>query len=139
MKGAPSDPGGDIELIQNAIQSHGVTVEKLLLTHGHLDHAGATAELAKRLGAAIEGPHEGDRFLIDELDGHSGKSGFGSTRCFTPTRWLKDGDVVRFGTTNLNVHHCPGHSPGKVLLAGPILLTVIEQLWSNLYEKNSGR
>ena len=100
MKGAVTDPGGDVEQIQKAISDHGIIVEKIFLTHGHLDHAGGSAELAQRLGVAIEGPHEDDQFLIDELGEHSVKPGFESARPFTPTRWLKDGDVVSFGDKN---------------------------------------
>ena len=117
MKGAVTDPGGDVEIIQKAIVDQGVSVEKILLTHGHLDHAGGTAELAERLGVAVEGPHKDDQFLVDELDEHSTKLGFESSRSFKPTRWLNDGDVVCFGKSFLAVHHCPGHTPGHLVFS----------------------
>ena len=96
------------------------------MTHGHLDHAGGTAESAERLGVAIEGPHRDDQFLIDELEKHSGTPGFESARPFTPTRQLKDGDVVSFMDTFFNAHHCPGHhvfssAMDKVAFVGDVL------------------
>ena len=111
MKGAVSDPGGDVERIQKAITDQGVTVEKFLLTHGHLDHAGGNAELSERLGVAIEGPHEDDLVLINGLDEHSTRPGFESARSFVPTHWLKDGDTVSFGNEIMTVHHCPRSHP----------------------------
>ncbi len=117
MKGAVSDPGGDVERIQKAITDQGITVEKILLTHGHLDHAGGTAELSERLGVTIEGPHEDDLFLINGLGEHSTRPGFESARSFVPTYWLKDGDTVSFGNEIMTVYHCPGHTPGHVVFS----------------------
>ena len=98
MKGAVSDSGGDVERMQKAITDQGVTVEKFLLTHGHLDHAGGNAELSERLGVAIEGPHEDDLVLINGLDEHSTRPRFESARSFVPTHWLKDSDTVTLAT-----------------------------------------
>ena len=117
MTGAVTDPGGDVELIQKTIVDQGISVEKILLTHGHLDHAGGTAELAERLGVAVEGPHKDDQFLVDELDEHSTKPGFESARSFKPARWLNDGELVCFGKIVLTVHHCPGHTPGHLVFS----------------------
>jgi glyoxylase-like metal-dependent hydrolase (beta-lactamase superfamily II) len=118
MMGAVSDPGGDVDTIQQAITDQGVTVEKILLTHGHLDHAGGTAELAERLGVPIEGPHPDDLFLIEALDEHASKPGFEGARSFTPTRWLDGGDSVSFGNVTMTVRHCPGHTPGHIIFYG---------------------
>jgi len=115
MRGAVSDPGGDIEQIEKAIEDNGVTVEKILVTHGHMDHAGGVAELAERLGVPIEGPHEADQFLIDGLAESGAKYGLTYARPFTPDRWLKDGDTVSFGNETMSVRHCPGHTPGHVI------------------------
>ena len=111
MKGAVFDPGGDVERIQKAITDQGVMVEKILLTHGHLDHAGGTAELSERLAVATDGPHEDDLFLINGQDQHSKKPGFESARSFVPTRWLRDGDMVSFSNEIMTVHHCPRSHP----------------------------
>ena len=91
-----------------------MTVEKLLVTHGHLDHCGGTAELAAELGVPIEGPHEDDLFWIDQLDPTGGKYGIPG-RPFVPDRWLEDGDRVTVGELVLDVIHCPGHTPGHVV------------------------
>ena len=66
-RAAVVDPGGDLERVQQVLEDEGLTLERILVTHGHLDHAAATAELARRTGVPIEGPHEADRFWIDQL------------------------------------------------------------------------
>lgn len=112
--GAVVDPGGDVSRILAAITEEGVTVDKLLLTHGHIDHAGAAAKLAEKLDVQIEGPHAEDAFLLDELPGQSQKHGFPLAASFIPGRWLKDGDSVQIGEEALAVLHTPGHTPGHV-------------------------
>lgn len=114
-KGAVIDPGGDIELIKDAIKQNGVTLEKILMTHAHIDHAGATAALAAEFGVPIEGPHKGDQFWIDQLPAQSQMFGFPEADAFTPTRWLNDNDTVTVGNVTLDVRHCPGHTPGHVI------------------------
>ncbi len=116
--GAVIDPGGDLDRIRQVIAETGVTVEKILLTHGHIDHAGGAAELKDELGVAIEGPHEADRFLLDRLP-ETGR-GYGiEARAVTPDRWLQEGDTVTVGGISLEVLHCPGHSPGSVVFVNP--------------------
>jgi glyoxylase-like metal-dependent hydrolase (beta-lactamase superfamily II) len=108
------DPGGDLEQVLGVVEREGLTVEKILLTHAHIDHAGATAELARRLSVPIEGPHEGDRFWIEALEVQGRQFGIRSEGAFEPTRWLNDGDTVTVGGLTLDVRHCPGHTPGHV-------------------------
>ncbi len=115
MAGAVVDPGGDLDQIQKAIEEQGVKVEKILVTHGHMDHAGGVAELAERLGVPIEGPHEDDQFLIDGLAESGAKYDLTDARPFTPTRWLHGGDTVTFGNETMTVRHCPGHTPGHII------------------------
>jgi glyoxylase-like metal-dependent hydrolase (beta-lactamase superfamily II) len=114
-RGAVVDPGGDLERIQAAVEQQDVELEKILLTHAHIDHAGATAELARRAGLPIEGPHEDDRFWIESLPEQGRMFGLGASEAFEPTRWLEGGDTVRFGEVELEVLHCPGHTPGHVV------------------------
>ena len=114
-KAAVVDPGGDLDNIREAIAQSGVTVEKIILTHGHIDHAGGAAELREDLGVPIEGPHEADRFLLDRLAEQGQAYGF-PARAVTPDRWLNEGDTVNVGDLTLDVLHCPGHSPGSVVL-----------------------
>ena len=117
--GAVIDPGGDLGRIRAAAREAGVRIEKILLTHAHIDHAGGTAELARELKLPIEGPHPDDRFWIDRLE-EQGRM-FGLPRCesFTPDRWLGDGDRVQVGEVELEVRHCPGHTPGHVVFFAP--------------------
>ena len=114
MKGAFIDAGGEIPKLKAAAAQHGVTVEKLLVTHGHLDHCGGTAELAADLGVPIEGPQEEDRFWIAKLADDSRSFGIPGTP-FEPDRWLENGDTVTVGELTLDVYHCPGHTPGHVV------------------------
>ena len=115
MKGAVVDPGGDLDRIVRAAATHGVTIEKILVTHGHIDHAGGVKPLADRLGLPIEGPQREDLFWIEGMPQQSQMFGFPPTPVFTPDRWLEDGDTVTVGNETLNVYHCPGHTPGHVV------------------------
>jgi len=115
MEGAVVDPGGDIDRVLALVEREGVKLVKVLVTHGHIDHAGGVAALAEPLGLPIEGPHPDDRFWIDGMAQQSQMFGFPNVRSFTPTRWLHDGDTVSFGEVVLDVLHCPGHTPGHVV------------------------
>jgi glyoxylase-like metal-dependent hydrolase (beta-lactamase superfamily II) len=109
------DPGGDLEVVLAAIGKSGARLEKILLTHGHIDHCGATAELQQRLGLPVEGPHVDDQFWIDRLPQQASQFGFGAVQSFVPDRWLEAGDEVCFGDVSMQVRHCPGHTPGHVI------------------------
>lgn len=115
MKGAVVDPGGDLDQVLALVAREGITLEKILLTHAHIDHAGATAELQRRLSLPIEGPEQGDQFWIDGLAEQGRMFGIRSEGAFTPDRWLVDGDEVTVGSLALTVRHCPGHTPGHVV------------------------
>ncbi|MEJ6008585.1 MBL fold metallo-hydrolase [Novosphingobium aquae] len=114
MRGVLVDPGGDLDRLKLAISRAGITVEKLLITHGHMDHCGMAGVLARDLGVPIEGPHQDDLFWIESLDDPSKRYGL-EGESFTPDRWLHDGDTVTFGEVEMQVIHCPGHTPGHVV------------------------
>lgn len=114
MKGAFVDAGGDLDRLKAAAAQHGVTIEKLLVTHGHIDHCGGTGVLAAELGVPIEGPHPADRYWIARLE-DDGRSYGVPGKPFEPDRWLDDGDTVTVGELELDVIHCPGHTPGHVI------------------------
>ena len=113
------DPGGDLENILTALEQIGGTPEKILVTHAHLDHIGAVADLAERLSLPIEGPHRDDQFWIDMLPQQAQMMGFAPSRPFTPDRWLEGGDSFTVGETRFEVRHCPGHTPGHVVFYQP--------------------
>ncbi|MBE7461326.1 MAG: MBL fold metallo-hydrolase [Zoogloeaceae bacterium] len=115
MKGAVVDPGGDLDVVQAAIARFDVKIEKILLTHGHIDHAGGAAELKRRLGVGIEGPQREESFWIDQLPQQSQMFGFPRAEAFVPDRWLEGGDTVCIGEVSLEVIHTPGHTPGHVV------------------------
>jgi len=113
-RGVVVDPGGEVDRIAAALSELGVTAERILLTHGHIDHAGGAAELRDALGGApVEGPAVQDRFLLDGLAMQG--AGYGiAARPVAPDRWLREGDTVRIADVTLDVLHCPGHTPGHV-------------------------
>lgn len=111
---AVCDPGGDLPAILKVLEREGLTLEKILVTHGHIDHAGGVADLAERLSVPVEGPQREDAFWIDAMPEQSRMFGFPSVRGFTPDRWLEHGDRVAVGNQQLDVIHCPGHTPGHV-------------------------
>jgi hydroxyacylglutathione hydrolase len=115
--GAVVDPGGDIDRIRAGIAKAGMTVEKIIITHGHIDHAGAAGDLKDALGGIpIEGPHLADKFLLDNLEGQGAHFGLDGVRNVSPDRWLDDGDTVMVAGATFSILHCPGHSPGSVVL-----------------------
>ncbi len=126
------DPGGDVDDIVAAIERHGARLEKIFLTHGHLDHVGGTVTLRDRYRVPVEGPHPDDAFWIDGLPMQAQMFGFPPLPAFTPDRWLKGGDTVRFGQVELAVRHCPGHTPGHVIFfdAGSRLAMVGDVLFA---------
>ncbi len=115
LQAAVVDPGGDLARIMMAVEKNSLKLEKILVTHGHIDHAGGVAELAERLSLPVEGPHREDQFWIEKMPQQAQMYGFPSVREFVPDRWLEQGDRVRFGQIEMQVLHCPGHTPGHVV------------------------
>jgi glyoxylase-like metal-dependent hydrolase (beta-lactamase superfamily II) len=114
MRGAFVDPGGDLPRLKAAARQAGVEIEKILLTHGHIDHCGGAGLLADDLMVPIEGPHEADRYWIERLSEDGAKYGIRG-QPFEPSRWLTDADDVLVGELKFEVRHCPGHTPGHVV------------------------
>lgn len=114
-KAAVIDPGGDVDEIVAALDKQGLTLEKVLLTHGHFDHAGGAAELAEMFDVPVEGPQEEEKFLLDVIEMQGFKWGVAGGRNVEPDRWLADGDTVTVGELTLDVIHTPGHTPGHVV------------------------
>ena len=115
MKGAVVDPGGDVPQILKAIEDHKVQVEKIVLTHGHIDHIGGAADLAAELKAPVEGPHEADRMLIERVKDQAVQFGLPDVKTVEPDLWLSDGDTIEIAGRTFDVLHCPGHAPGHVV------------------------
>jgi len=111
------DPGGEAGRLLDAVAKSGATLEKVLVTHGHVDHCGAVAAIAERAGVPVEGPHRDDAFWIDQLAGQATMFGVPGARPFAPDRWLQAGDRVAVGELVFEVRHCPGHTPGHVVFA----------------------
>ncbi len=136
MRGAFTDPGGDLPRLKAAAAEHGVTIEKILITHGHLDHCGQAGILAKELGVPIEGPHADDIFWIAKL-ADDGRNYNMHAEVFEPNRWLVNGDTVTVGHLTLDVYHCPGHTPGHVIFHhAPSKLAIVGDV---LFQGSIGR
>jgi glyoxylase-like metal-dependent hydrolase (beta-lactamase superfamily II) len=84
-----------------------------------VDHCAGAVALSEKLGVDIIGPHEDEKFWLDQLPLQSQRFGFGAAEAFTPKKWLVDGDFVNIGATQLLVRHCPGHTPGHVIFYSP--------------------
>ena len=120
-RGSVIDPGGDLARIREAIAAAGVTIESIVLTHGHIDHAGGVAALREELGVPLVGPHEADAPLLARLALQGRQYGLDDARDVVPDRFLADGETLEIGGATFDVLHCPGHSPGSVVLASAAL------------------
>jgi glyoxylase-like metal-dependent hydrolase (beta-lactamase superfamily II) len=112
--GVVVDPGGDVPRILDAVAQSGMRPERILLTHGHFDHAGGAAAVREALGVPVEGPDRRDAFLLDSLATDGPARGLPDARTVTPDRWLAEGDEVAFGPHRMRVLHTPGHTPGHI-------------------------
>jgi len=115
MEGAVVDPGGDLHLVTAAIEANKVNITQILLTHGHLDHAGGATELAQKLSVPINGPHIEDKFWLDAIERQSQMYGVPGMLNCTPDRWLTEQDTIAVGNELLKIVHCPGHTPGHLV------------------------
>ncbi|GEO82971.1 MBL fold metallo-hydrolase [Pararhodospirillum oryzae] len=109
------DPGGEPDVLMAALTRAGVTLERVLLTHGHVDHIGAVPALRRRFPVPVEGPHREDAFWIEAVADQARHFGLEDSEPFEPDRWLVHGDTVQVGEETLQVLHCPGHTPGHVV------------------------
>lgn len=125
MEGVVIDPGGDVPMIIEAIAKAGVTLRSILITHGHIDHAGGADELREKTGVKVTGPHLADHVLLDKLERQSRDYNLPGTRNLVPDAWLAEGDTVRIGADDFSVLHCPGHAPGHVVFVNTALKLAI--------------
>ncbi|QJP12220.1 MBL fold metallo-hydrolase [Starkeya sp. ORNL1] len=135
-RGAVIDPGGDLPNILAALEELEVTAEKIVLTHGHIDHAGGAAELAETLNIPVEGPNEADKFLLDNLPADGLRTGIPG-RVVTPGRWLNEGDSVDIAGLPFEVLQVPGHTPGHIVLVNKDNFIAI--VGDTLFQRSVGR
>lgn len=118
-RGALVDPGGDIDRILSVVNDEQVKLEKILVTHAHVDHAGQVWKLAAEQQLPIIGPHIDDQFWIDRLPEDALRYQLPDVQVFVPDQWLAHGDTVDVAGHTLQVLHCPGHTPGHVVFYQP--------------------
>ena len=124
------DPGGDIQKINEVLNSKNLIVEAILLTHGHIDHIGATVDLKEQWAAPIYA-HRGDEFLISNAEDHGKMFRFKTKSIKNVDHWLTDEEVLSLIDIKIKVLHTPGHSPGsccfylerpkKIVIVGDVL------------------
>ncbi len=115
MEAVIVDPGGEAEKLIAAIEERGLKLSKILLTHGHADHIGATAAIAKHFSVPIYGPQKEDAFWIEALAQQNAMFNIEGCPDFTPDYWLEEGQTVSCGPITFDVLHCPGHTPGHII------------------------
>lgn len=109
------DPGDEGELIAERVRRTGLEPIMILHTHGHLDHAGGTAQLAETLSGNLPiGLHPGDLELYRNLPVQARMFGMEVEDPPEPTLELRHGQRITLGSLELEVRHAPGHSPGSV-------------------------
>lgn len=116
LEGVFIDPGGETDKLLAAAAGLGVIIKEVWLTHGHLDHAGAAAEIRERTGAPVIGPHRDDQWLLDTIEEQGARYGLTDGRNVVPDRYLEDGDTLELDGHVFGVVHTPGHTPGHVVI-----------------------
>ena len=114
-RGAVVDPGGDLERIEEAIKHSGAMIEKILLTHGHIDHAGGAADLAAKLKVKVIGPAIAEKPVLDNIPNRAHMFNMPDAKSVTPDQWLQEGDEVSVGGLKFSILETPGHSPGSIV------------------------
>lgn len=136
-RAAVIDPGGEVDRLVRILKENDLTLDRIWVTHGHLDHAGGASDLQERTGVPIEGPHRDDEFWIDSIEAQGALYGLPEVRRFKPDRWLDDGDTVAVGDLTFDVLHCPGHTPGHVVFFNRA--AGFAQVGDVLFQGNIGR
>lgn len=100
------------------IEDKGWTLEKILLTHAHIDHIAGLKYLHDKYQVPIYA-HIEEKFNIERAADYAGFFGFSMEQPPMPDHWIDEGDVVKFGSVAFQVLFTPGHSPGHISFYHP--------------------
>lgn len=108
------DAGDDADSIIQFVESQQLNVQKLLLTHGHLDHIMAVEAVRDHFNVEVFGSHIADKPLFERLPEMCQQFGLPPVKGFYPDHWLTEGDVIDVGSLKYHIRHLPGHAPGHI-------------------------
>lgn len=108
------DAGDNAQTIIKFVEDQGLNVQKLLITHGHLDHIMAVDELRKHFNVEVFGSHQDDQPLFENLPEICRNYGLPEAPAFLPDHWLNESDEISVGKLKFTVRHLPGHAPGHI-------------------------
>ncbi|AOW47671.1 MBL fold metallo-hydrolase [Acetobacter ascendens] len=115
------DAGGDANVLLDFLKKNILEVEAILLTHGHLDHAGGVAALCRGLENTQEtrpdviGPNIHDQFLFQSIVEQARHFGLSDLENADVDRFTQDGESLNYLECTFRVVHVPGHTPGHVV------------------------
>ena len=112
------DPGDEADKLLGAIDTLGVTLDGILITHTHFDHIGAVAEVARATGAEVWVP-EVEAFVLEDINRFVPWPGFGPFENHKAEHTLKGGEQLELAGFEIDVLSTPGHSPGHVTFSIP--------------------
>jgi hydroxyacylglutathione hydrolase len=115
-EGVLIDPGDEVEQLLAAIAQHRLKVDKVLLTHAHLDHVTGVGRAKAALGARVW-LHRDDNFLYEAVVQQGQMFGLRVEPQPKVDEFYDEEGLIRFGRYDVHVHHTPGHCPGGVCLA----------------------
>ncbi|MEG9490295.1 MBL fold metallo-hydrolase [Mannheimia indoligenes] len=108
------DAGDDADRIIQFVESQNLNVQKLLITHAHLDHIMAVKAVRDHFNVEVFGSQIADKPLFEHLPEMCQQFGLPAVEGFYPDHWLEEGDVVEVGELKYHIRHLPGHAPGHI-------------------------
>jgi hydroxyacylglutathione hydrolase len=113
------DPGcnteDQVQQITSYVNENQLKVVNIILTHGHFDHVLGLHKLKELFNCPII-MHRDDLNQVEHIDKYAGIFGFHVPKAPLPDKFIGDGEIFKFGVSQLEIIHVPGHSPGSICL-----------------------